>query len=993
LLSARRTGHENIRSRSARVPPGTALQDPDDRVPGQHTPFPHSARERILDRSHETSQSGNRTEQTTRARSVDDRQVKSGGNGIGTSPGRHRDKKQGGGAPTTNLSFLKLLIDAGTNVLDPAYLLTLDTEAGSSKRLHEVVDLLRSIQKLAVNGPASSIHVDQSLDIHQMAAQVAFLEKKIVKLREKLKRHARETATAGGESTHRESSTKQNMSGRSIDKLEAELKTLRTESLRLESERKKLATLAGDASLRTKQPVKPQLSDAKEAKADVRRRLSSLQAQMRQMAAEKAAADANVQDTRGLAETVEAKLRDVVVTRETERIKLEAEQELLCRRIRDQDVQIQHLEEIRQDSRELEEVQARIVEVEHRIEQVRKSRRQAKKSQDDSSQTEHHAGELAKHAQTNDGTSHPLSAALQQEDVFVRPASASVNHICLSQAEPQQFSSEEKDMAAAAVDTDLQRHLRQVQQNHEQHPSADVQHELDPVLDTGHQDDSQNNESLQKLVSEQQELQEELQQEVYQKRRMYADALERHQIELAADTENRLAEMRSVDSSAVARAEADLSELRKFLGEAALKEQADADTHLQKAEMQFACVREKLVESKQRHDAVVRRQCDLSGRCYIALQPRVYHQNKILHYLSHALGVPCRRLNVLEEVGVPPNTPWHELVEVKGNELELNDDMNMLVRPLPDSSGMRGPALDNHDATIEESQGKQQQASLLISQATTTSSFYSPGVDEDQQDSGESLQVDPSDRSRVDSPDASECNMIRLTMEVSASTGPGKDEVGISSSTVVEGLMNLIQSGNSLLEDVAIVGACSLRGRAAFPAEDNMWYTQEIEVVTRVVRKIAGRECVITAHRAVSPLVVRLIATECSSDDEFILCLDDDEICALLGQKSPLRHMHELGKELVDALIEKLTFLNCKAETPVLVAIATVVAPRTELNVSPLAATIDCVVQDTPSIMDQGAAQTLVEPNVNSTRVLLEDVFFLRSRFFVFLSTRISSHP
>jgi len=246
------------------------------------------------------------------------------------------------------------------------------------------------------------------------------------------------------------------------------------------------------------------------------------------------------------------------------------------------------------------------------------------------------------------------------------------------------------------------------------------------------------------------------------------------------------------------------------------------------------------------------------------------------------------------------------------------------------------------------------------------------------------LQVDPSDRSRVDSPDASECNMIRLTMEVSASTGPGKDEVGISSSTVVEGLMNLIQSGNSLLEDVAIVGACSLRGRAAFPAEDNMWYTQEIEVVTRVVRKIAGRECVITAHRAVSPLAVRLIATECSSDDEFILCLDDDDICALLGQKSPLRHMHELGKELVDALIEKLTFLNCKAETPVLVAIATVVAPRTELNVSPLAATIDCVVQDTPSIMDQGAAQTLVEPNVNSTRVLLEDVFFLRSRFFVF---------
>ncbi|CAK0841767.1 unnamed protein product [Prorocentrum cordatum] len=269
------------------------------------------------------------TARARRAQSADER---------GPSPRRRATERRGAGHGGER--FLELLASPGASVLDARALARLEAEAGPGRQ-QEVVRLLRTLRDLvnvrdglqkggAAEGGAAP-RAPEGQDEHQLAAQVAYLEKKVVQLRGKLKGRARDHHPPD----HQDGAPgpEQDPRAASREELKAQVQALRERKAQLEAEALLGAPPPGAAGPAGGAATED-AAGAQEAETDaLRRRAEKLEAQVAELAAAKEAAARSAEAARALVEAAEARLQEMIVTRETERIRLEAERDALRRRI------------------------------------------------------------------------------------------------------------------------------------------------------------------------------------------------------------------------------------------------------------------------------------------------------------------------------------------------------------------------------------------------------------------------------------------------------------------------------------------------------------------------------------------------------------------------------------------------------------------------------------------------------------------------------------
>ncbi|CAK0909585.1 unnamed protein product, partial [Prorocentrum cordatum] len=291
-----------------------------------------------------------------------------------------------------------------------------------------------------------------------------------------------------------------------------------------------------------------------------------------------------------------------------------------------------------------------------------------------------------------------------------------------------------------------------------------------------------------------------------------------------------------------------------------------------------------------RKGAAIERPSGISGRFYLALRPQVYDRWEVMHYLCAALCLEADMFQVLEESVVPADTRMDQLVETRGEPLPpCRERMSSFVRALPESRrDPRPPSVDEP-----------------------------PPQDADEAAGACARQGPPPEHS-----------LVRLVVELTLPGDEGEQEV-------VDRFVGMVRDGGSLLEDVAVVGVCALRGRPTFRGLPGSaaWPASQARLAFTKACDVSGRHCVVTGYCTDSPLALKLLAAEHGSEEVFVLCLGELELRRLLGapQGSPVELQGAAGLELLG----RLSIVECLGGRPVLVATFPVDAPATVLNAAP----------------------------------------------------------
>lgn len=839
-----------------------------------------------------------------RSQSADDQlDPTRGAAAAGGSPSR-RVKRTGRSASNDgNETFMRLLNDIiGSNLSEPA-IARLEFEAGPSRRLQEVAKLLRSLQSQIQSGSGvPPIAQPQDGDLGQMMAQVAFLEKKILKLREKLKKKTMEAtnrADSIGRAPRKPQGSKLDLHDANMEELMAELSALRSEKAALDSERTAASPpprSPGRMSVMRHSNAPMQERDESQTVVTLKRRFNGLQVRIKDLTSEKDAADANAEVARGLAEKVEGHLRETALTRESERIKLEAEHELLRRRIEEQNVQIAQFEGMAVNLGELDELRARIAEAESELASLRRAQDGGQAHDSFKPSTPGGHGKPAT----------PKTGPTQEEyERLVRSCEE-------ARAECARLTSEFND--AETLDAACIRGLEE---------------ELARVRKDG-------------------------QRAEYQRRRQLADVMEQRQVDLEAEAEAHHTALQGGGSQALVDARNKLEASVAQFNTSLEAEQAGVAANLKHMETQMNYVQSEMIQNLDKQKMQAQRQSDLRSRCYLALRPQKYQRDEVLQYLSCALNLPLKCFQVLEEVRVPEKTTCRGLVQAVGEPVPPpQDKLDMYVRPLRET---RPPPQDADEHAGKETSGETHQASRANASEAALDAMEPP-----------------------------EGSLIRLTINFlrdsksNSATGDSTSE----HAALVSRLSTLVANGGTLLEDMAVVSVCSLLGSS--PLHDN---SEPGELVARLKRSIAGRNFLITAHRTLEPLCLKLIAIDHAGDEGFVLCFDDGDLRTLLGGQSALLQQPELGREMLETLLDTLHVINITDGKPVLASIHAVPAPCTVLNSQPESLQ-DLDPASKPANSDdnvvgkpKSAAGTQVLEAATGS-ICFEDIMMIAERFFI----------
>lgn len=811
---------------------------------------PHSARERLGGPITRPPPKGLRT------RSVDapasPRRGTVGGGG-GASPAQLKALRAAGG----DGAFLRALLEgAAGGGIGEALLARLECEAGASRRQAEVVRLLRAIGAKEPRADAPQG------DAPQLAAQVAHLEKKIARLREKVKRRIREVHAASAEDPQKAHAAL-DLDSASVEELAAEAAELRAERARLRRE-------GSPVSGRGRRGGERQEVQA-----------------ARDLAAEREAAEERARTSQRLAEQVEERLREMVLARESEQIRLETEQELLRRLFEEQALAIEEAE------RDMYPVDPQAAEA---------LRRQLAKVE-----------RLVAAAQRR---MHASEDTLDVHDATEAAPAAGPSHLSLVKAAPHGAPPHE-----AKARAQLPR------------PEGETLEELEEATRTAEAELAATAESIQRVKAEEALRLDGLHAELAQAREQAAALQQQRRRQLAEEAKRCFDELTRAageelpapagasaavgkDSAAVKAAQRELQQLAKALQEKAEAERLEAEAKLQHLESQLESVQQEMLLTQERHSAVERRERDLRGRAYLALRPRSYRRRELVHYLSRALGVPCERFHVLEESFLPDGTPCSQLVDVRGGALvEPEEQLDALVRPLPELRHGASQLADAEDSAAEESEGQ-------AAEEEEAAESSQGGTGEEEHAGVESTAA-PRSNGAAD---------VRVVLEVVAHDAEPRGACGAG---VAYRLVDLVRAGGSLLEDMAVLGACSLRGGADFGAEGAPWSPEDARLLARAARTVAGRRLIISGYGVARPLAVKLVAVDNAREEDFVLCLDAADVQALLAASRESTSLPELGPELFEALLETLHVVSCPDGRPALVAVHAVGAPRTVLNEPP----------------------------------------------------------
>lgn len=1044
---------------------------------------PHSARARLGGGSAQeaalrprvrTSRERNFDNQQ-RSRSVDARRQQSAEPTRPSNSAEGQVAKEGRGKPPAGAAkqragheaFLRLLLDgldAGARAgVDPATLARLEVGAGPSRQLQDIVQTLKVLARmLQPDNSDGSIQVaqpqeaDQSPETEQLAAQVAYLEKKMVRLREKLKRKTREFTQAAEslQASASASTIRTDFNTASIEELLAETTHLRAERDRLENQR--LRPHAQTASARAPglaacEPGRFSLAPGgghggghvgaqiarggqKSELPQLSRQLSYLQAQMAELMGEKAIADSNAETARTIAEKVERHLREAVLGRESERIELETEREVLRLRIEEQDAALRRMSTMEISEGKIEQLRTKVAEAECELAPLRRNR--ASKLSDSGSRptSVFQAGERASIIRPGLSYSEAFphfkppvmqdqpdaaggGAAAGGADVAYAAGGADVAHAAgASVPRSSTASREAASPRAMEEDAELLLHAR----DEAVRGAAELRQQLEAARAAGEVE-------ARRLDQELAAVRNELQRAELRRRRELANEVEKRRSDLDYEATSQLEAKQGQDSKALDAA-LEHNEKLDSQGKAALAaERGQARQRLRLLESRLDSVQQELVRTQEHHRVAVKRHRALRGRFYLGIRNgRAYQRHEVMHYLSCALNVKVDDLRVVEEVLVPQGTSARELARTKGMRAPVPEaTLDNYVRPLrdfgADPSGGGGDYGDGGEGASAQVASADEEAAEPPPQdpdeaATRATEVAMQAANE----AGEAAKEGREEERACETSGP----MLRLAVEVVTPEGAAGHA---EAARIVDRLTELVRHGGSVLEDVRVASVCSFRGSATFDDEDAAcvgggypavadlgggnaaWRDESAEVIGRASHLISERQLIISAYRQREPHAVKLVALDNARNEEWILCFNTTDLSELLGASSPLCRDARFGEELVDVLVGMLHVVEGAGGRPFLVALHAVPAPRTELNALPglgdrLEAAANVLPVDVVQLRaEEETSATLAEemnlamqlsnadaevtsrpqPMFPGERIVFEDLLIIEERFFV----------
>eukprot|EP00929_Paragymnodinium_shiwhaense_P009571 TRINITY_DN11378_c0_g1_i8.p1 TRINITY_DN11378_c0_g1~~TRINITY_DN11378_c0_g1_i8.p1 ORF type:complete len:2407 (-),score=647.18 TRINITY_DN11378_c0_g1_i8:186-7406(-) len=890
-------------------------------------------------------------------------------------------------------AFLRQLLDCleaedGDFIFDAQTLAKLEQSAGHSIGLQELLKAMQDVRQ-RLSGD-NLTQVGQPLEAHQLAAQVPFLERKILRLREKLKRKAKE-ATLSPEAKARQP-LKVPVASATDDELREEIVRLRKERERLEAARKTSRANAsprptgeGGRGTRSKAHRMDHI-ERWDAHIALKRRLASAQAQMKDLAAEKKQADEQAETARKLAEKVETYLKDAVLARESQRIKLEAEREVLRHQIREQDrlleaAATEGIDATSGSSRqELDQLRSRVLDAERELAAVRRERQRVEQDKGVGSQQAMAARQSTLRSGTSPSRGPSPDADRLRGHAFRSSSRSSTQRLtgCLDAdavlAQVAGGSDQQKESAAPISYEELVE-ARQAAEKQ----LADVSAQLSEAR-------AKSEQQLQELQQELKQTRMEAQKAEHKRRRQLANEAERTREELGLEAggtlimnrEQNAVEKSAVDTEAVREAERELTEMSARFEAVLKREQEETKAKLRYLQSHLAFRHEEMVQSREHYQVIVRRQRDLRGRFYLAIRDiSAYCRKELVHFLSCALGIPSSNLRIMEEVLLPQDTPMRRLVRKSGRPAGIEaDSLDAFVRPLRSST----------DGGIEQGGGEQaEEKAAALTETTAQAVDGSAAAAEAGVPEGEQATTDGA---AAGGSAEAESSTLRVMVDlVLDGEKYGSKQSLKRRAELVDRLVKLVEEGGSLLEDIGVVGVCSLRGGGAFDNTDAFWQPACAEVVMRSRRIICKRDMVISCYRqldsSANPMVKMVAVDNEVNPQEYIICLDSADLNALLGHESLLLRRHlTLGQELMEVLVDLLHVVECNDGTPALVALHSVPTLGQEDGQQPAAQLVleaSAAEADTP----EEATSTLPEWfSALAGNATFEDCLLLDDRFF-----------
>mmetsp|Transcript_53825 Transcript_53825/g.93485 ORF Transcript_53825/g.93485 Transcript_53825/m.93485 type:complete len:1909 (-) Transcript_53825:63-5789(-) len=728
-------------------------------------------------------------------------------------------------------------------------------------------------------------------DKQQLAAQVAFLERKIAKLREKVKKRTSEGsgpigATVAGPPDFAQQVASEieghGTSRPSREKLIAEIERLRSETARTgplrNAGKSEKHHPAGDA-----QPAQEEDADT------LRARISDMQVRLASLSTEKEAAEASAEKARRLVVSVETRLGTVVSSQEAEQAELLEHQRQLQGKLEGQNAQLEELDKVSSHCEQRDRLQATLEELQRDVTQARSA-----------------ASEKAGAQRGNAGAGSASAANTLSPGVNVAapPNEASVPFAASATSGGAQKNSvlsvDRPDTSPEYLrSTDLPKRKAYEQALREQ---AEAQGALEQKA----REVSQHREATASRVAE-------LEGQIQQTRddsqavltnleaehaREFEDVEQRHRSHLQQATEAREIEEQKQLKGILEELQAAESSHRSKME--AIR--VDATARGVELEAQSAAI-DAEVRRAQRHAELARREREFRGAMWLTVRRATFLKSEMIAFLSDVLEVPARRIRIIDDDATPSvDAPLRFSGALAGSARAAVDD-NAGVQPEPPGAPvpLKGTRPVRRGRTLRG--GEESKANVQETEGYFAMWRRGQAAEESKPTAGAAIAKKEEAKRRGAQQSKSpgrDPNLRCIFLEfIEDPMAPAHLCSGFS---VAIRLLEFVRSGKPRAEPLAVVRAAVARGENVLASA---WPGETAGVVERRVRKVQGWLFVVTVFLNLEPFIVKFAAFDETEGREFHLHLDEDDVNAIAAGASALRPL-----EMIDAVVPSLRVIN-----------------------------------------------------------------------------------
>eukprot|EP00929_Paragymnodinium_shiwhaense_P074530 TRINITY_DN38154_c0_g1_i3.p1 TRINITY_DN38154_c0_g1~~TRINITY_DN38154_c0_g1_i3.p1 ORF type:complete len:1818 (+),score=353.11 TRINITY_DN38154_c0_g1_i3:240-5693(+) len=799
-----------------------------------------------------------------------------------------------------------------------------------------------------------------AVDRQQLSAQVAFMERKISKLREKLKRHANE---AGIDSV---------VPPAPRDQLVAELEMLRSEVSRLTVEAKG-AQARSQAAAGGIQEDELELLQA---------RVTDAQARIAALRADTEAAEASADLSRRLVASVETRLQSVVSGRENEQAELIVEQRKLQRRLEEQTVTLADLEQARTHQRQLEGLRVSLAECRSEIEIEREAVMKAEAARPSGQEMEKsNTEQLAEAASV---ALSPLASKKRQSQFEVAATSSAVRL-----PPPEDFMLRQRSASPGARSTAFMS-ADVIIPSRGLGPRGSMLDEVDRSdLKEDDEVDVQIRMQCHRATQERRAAEEALQERAQQLQAgaklatARAEELKAHILKTRADSEatlHRLEDshrrdievLKQLHEAAVLHATEESASLERNrlsllrVGREALQQQhvsaldalrSEASSKEAELAAQASALDFELAQA--RGDAeLLRQEREFRGAAWIVLKRAGFDRRQALAVICSACSVPETRIRIVDddtpsmEVGCPERgtrqkvsyksaLPLVDSQQPEQEEMETEKSAagaaeaaatpeGGLIVPTAPKAPLRGvrpmrrrtyrKAADQpeppkteepaHPLALERVEEGEADKTVVTTLAATEDQGSAMQLEEaanapaaadeleNELDSTAHRRLISAIRKGQPIPADERCLHIEFLGD------PGADSPPESAAALAERLVQAVATGEPELQQLAVLSAVAARGQER-PATN--WPSETAGLVDRRVRDIRGWQMVVSVFYNLDPFVLKIVAFDGEAGCEFVLHLDDKDVEALIPGMPPASRR---PRDMIEDLAPLLRIIN-----------------------------------------------------------------------------------